>query len=234
MMGIYQFAGVLHRALHSSELQARGIDMLPGYKDPYSDRVLTKGEIGCFLSHHDIWEQVRSDGLRRLKLLRASCCSVSPPSGGSAGTAAGARAGGRREVWAQLHPETGDHHGRCTESRTGMGPHVSALMQSYTNASWLRHPLHHNRPSLSSLSYVGRKRLQVKEPEYWVKGVRNLVHPDYSYWTLGYVLSLSGAKKLLQARPLNKMLPVDEFLPVMFNKHPKWASLVSWNALNPI
>lgn len=79
----------------------------------------------------------------------------------------------------------------------------------------------HTRPSLSLSSYVGRKRLQVKEPEYWVKGVRNLVHPDYSYWTLGYILSLNGAKKLMQARPLNKMLPVDEFLPVMFNKHPK-------------
>lgn len=55
----------------------------------------------------------------------------------------------------------------------------------------------------------------------WVKGVRNLVHPHYSYWTLGYILSLNGAKKLLKANPLNKMLPVDEFLPVMFNKHPK-------------
>lgn len=72
-----------------------------------------------------------------------------------------------------------------------------------------------------SHSYVGRKRLQVKEPELWVKAVRNLVHPHYSYWTLGYILSLNGAKKLLKANPLNKMLPVDEFLPVMFNKHPK-------------
>lgn len=34
--------------------------MLPGYKDPYSDRVLTKGEIGCFLSHYNIWKKVHS------------------------------------------------------------------------------------------------------------------------------------------------------------------------------
>lgn len=33
--------------------------MLPNYRDPYSDRVLTKGEIGCFLSHYNIWKQVR-------------------------------------------------------------------------------------------------------------------------------------------------------------------------------
>lgn len=87
--------------------------------------------------------------------------------------------------------------------------------------------LNSHRASVVSLtcvpshSYVGRKRLQVKEPELWVKAVRNLVHPHYSYWTLGYILSLNGAKKLLKANPLNKMLPVDEFLPVMFNKHPK-------------
>lgn len=61
----------------------------------------------------------------------------------------------------------------------------------------------------------------MKEPEHWVKGVSNLVHPGYSYWTLGYVVSLNGAKKLLLAKPLSKMLPVDEFLPIMFNKHPK-------------
>ena len=46
------------RALNSSQLQAMGIDMLPGYKDPYSGRVLTRGEIGCFLSHYNIWTQV--------------------------------------------------------------------------------------------------------------------------------------------------------------------------------
>ncbi len=48
------------RALNSSQLRALGIEMLPGYKDPYSDRVLTKGEIGCFLSHYNIWKKVHS------------------------------------------------------------------------------------------------------------------------------------------------------------------------------
>lgn len=58
---LHQFERVVHRALNSSELQAMGIDMLPGYKDPYSDRVLTKGQIGCFPSHSsaNIWKQVQ-------------------------------------------------------------------------------------------------------------------------------------------------------------------------------
>lgn len=63
--------------------------------------------------------------------------------------------------------------------------------------------------------------MQVQQPERSVDGVNNLVEADYSYWTLGYVLSLQGATKLLDAKPFSKMLPVDEFLPVMFNKHPK-------------
>lgn len=70
-------------------------------------------------------------------------------------------------------------------------------------------------------SYVGRKRMQVQQPEQAVEGVNNLVEADYSYWTLGYALSQQGARKLLDADPFTRMLPVDEFLPVMFNKHPK-------------
>lgn len=41
--------------------------MLPGYKDPYHGRPLTKGELGCFLSHYNIWKEVRhSDRPRTL------------------------------------------------------------------------------------------------------------------------------------------------------------------------
>ncbi|NXS58504.1 GT251 galactosyltransferase, partial [Brachypteracias leptosomus] len=58
------------------------------------------------------------------------------------------------------------------------------------------------------LIYIGRKRMQVERPEKPVPKVRNLVEADYSYWTLGYVLSLRGARKLLEAEPLTKMLPV--------------------------
>lgn len=69
-------------------------------------------------------------------------------------------------------------------------------------------------------SYIGRKRMQVDHPEKSVPNVHNLVEADYSYWTLGYMLSLKGARKLLKADPLSKTLPVDEFLPVMYDKHP--------------
>lgn len=74
--------------------------------------------------------------------------------------------------------------------------------------------------SFHPLSYIGRKRMQVQEPEKAVPNVMNLVEADYSYWTLGYAISFQGAQKLIGAEPFGKMLPVDEFLPVMYNKHP--------------
>uniref|UniRef100_A0A6B2EBA8 Putative glycosyltransferase 25 family member n=1 Tax=Phlebotomus kandelakii TaxID=1109342 RepID=A0A6B2EBA8_9DIPT len=79
------------------------------------------------------------------------------------------------------------------------------------------------------LIYLGRKRLH-DSSEPWVDDCQQLVYPSYSYWTLGYLISYQGAKKLLDARPLEKLMPVDEFLPIMFDKHPndEWKS-----AFNP-
>uniref|UniRef100_A0A8U8B141 Glycosyl transferase family 25 domain-containing protein n=1 Tax=Geospiza parvula TaxID=87175 RepID=A0A8U8B141_GEOPR len=70
------------------------------------------------------------------------------------------------------------------------------------------------------LIYLGRKRLEPERSERGVPGVRQLLRPGYSYWSLGYALSLRGARKLLAAEPLGKMIPVDEFLPLMFDRHP--------------
>lgn len=70
------------------------------------------------------------------------------------------------------------------------------------------------------LVYLGRKRMQEQE-EPLVEGSQFLVHAGYSYWTLGYILSSQGAKKLLAAKPLENMVPVDEYLPILFDKHPR-------------
>lgn len=60
---------LLCRAMNSSEVEALGIRMLPGYKDPYHGRPLTKGELGCFLSHYRVWQEVRGcwGGLERMR-----------------------------------------------------------------------------------------------------------------------------------------------------------------------
>ncbi|XP_015608067.1 glycosyltransferase 25 family member [Cephus cinctus] len=72
------------------------------------------------------------------------------------------------------------------------------------------------------LVYLGRKRMQEQE-EPLVEGSQYLVYAGYSYWTVGYMLSKSGSEKLLKAKPLESMVPVDEYLPILFDKHPRVA-----------
>lgn len=60
-----------------------------------------------------------------------------------------------------------------------------------------------------------------RDTESWVEGSRYLVHAGYSYWTVGYMLSAKGAKKLIDAKPLESLIPVDEYLPIMYDKHPR-------------
>ena len=50
-------------------LKDMGVSVLPDYKDPYSGRSMTYGEIGCFLSHYNIWKDVSIfNSLKCLKL----------------------------------------------------------------------------------------------------------------------------------------------------------------------
>uniref|UniRef100_A0A669BRX0 procollagen galactosyltransferase n=1 Tax=Oreochromis niloticus TaxID=8128 RepID=A0A669BRX0_ORENI len=161
-------AAVDGKALNTSDIESMGIKMLPGYKDPYHGRPLTKGELGCFLSHYNIWKEIVDRGLQTSLVIEDDL---------------------RFEVFFKRR--------------------LQALLQEVTS-----HKLDWD------LIYIGRKRMQVDHPEKSLPNIHNLVEADYSYWTLGYMLTLQGAKKLLGADPLSKMLPVDEFLPVMYNKHP--------------
>ena len=73
---------------------------------------------------------------------------------------------------------------------------------------------------MSLFSYVGRKELSPKL-ETIIPGTKNLVIPRYSYWTLGYIISNRGAEKLIAGRPFDNILPVDEYIPIMYNDHPE-------------
>ncbi|XP_075903882.1 procollagen galactosyltransferase 1-like [Nelusetta ayraudi] len=161
-------AAVDGKAMNKTDVESLGIKMLPGYKDPYHGRPLTKGELGCFLSHYNIWKEIVDRGLQSSLVLEDDL---------------------RFEVFFKRRLQT--------------------LLQEATahKLDW-------------DLIYIGRKRMQVEHPERSVPRIHNLVEADYSYWTLGYMLSQQGARKLLAADPLRKMLPVDEFLPVMYDKHP--------------
>ncbi|XP_020821402.1 inactive glycosyltransferase 25 family member 3 isoform X2 [Phascolarctos cinereus] len=155
-------------ALNSSTIKSLGVDLLPGYYDPYSGRTLTKGEVGCFLSHYAIWEEMVTRGLERVVVFEDD-----------------------------------------VRFEASFRQRLERLMEevSQEQLQW-------------DLIYLGRKQVTWEE-EPAVEGVHHLVVANYSYWTLAYALSLSGARKLLQAQPLGRMLPVDEFLPIIedYKKH---------------
>merc|ERR1712025_830212 len=60
----------------------------------------------------------------------------------------------------------------------------------------------------------------------------DFVVADYSYWTLGYAISYKGAKKLIEQAPLDRLVPVDEYLPIMFDKHDRQTLLEQFGPRN--
>lgn len=79
--------------------------------------------------------------------------------------------------------------------------------------------------------YLGRKAQGEGEEEVISS---NLVKPKYSYWTIGYIITKRGARKLLDADPLPTLLPVDEFLPIMYDASPykEWTKYFPHRDLN--
>lgn len=57
------------QTLTDESLEKIGVRFLPGYADPYHNRPMTKGEIGCFLSHFWIWEKMRMEKLSEILVL---------------------------------------------------------------------------------------------------------------------------------------------------------------------
>uniref|UniRef100_A0AC34FP20 Uncharacterized protein n=1 Tax=Panagrolaimus sp. ES5 TaxID=591445 RepID=A0AC34FP20_9BILA len=127
---------------------------LPGYEDPFSKRPMKFGEIGCFLSHYKIWENVvKNDDVRFAE-----------------------------------------------NSTIELSKMIEDIMK--THLEW-------------DLIYLGRKKMTPQGDEFFVPGHQYLSTLAYSYWTLGYAISQGGAQKLINAKPLEKLLALDEFLPIM-------------------
>lgn len=61
--------------------------------------------------------------------------------------------------------------------------------------------------------YIHRKPLNLQE-ETKLSTHINIIRK--SYWTCGYILTYSGTKKLVSANYLDNLIPVDEFLPIMY------------------
>ncbi|XP_026474672.1 glycosyltransferase 25 family member [Ctenocephalides felis] len=156
------------RSLNDSCLVELGISFMPEFIDPYHKRPMTMGEIGCFLSHYNIWKEASSMDYNLIMIL---------------------------------------------EDDVRFEPFFRQKLQA------ILREIQQNNVEYDLL-YIGRKRLLENEEPY-IENSRLLVKPSYSYWTLGYILTKSGIQKLLKAEPLKNMVPVDEYLPILFDKHPR-------------
>eukprot|EP00111_Clytia_hemisphaerica_P009761 TCONS_00028618-protein len=163
------FEAVDGKKFSQDKVDSLGIVAMNDFKDPYLERPLTFGEIGCFMSHYYIWQEMVERNLETVLVLEDDV---------------------RFEF--DFNRELKDVMKQADQ--------ISSVV------NW-------------DLIYLGRKHMS-RAKEHLVKGASKIVWARYSYWTLGYVLRLSGAKKLLAGDPLPKMVPVDEYIPIMFDDHP--------------
>ena len=70
----------------------------------------------------------------------------------------------------------------------------------------------------ADMVYLGRKVFNENEPTMINLKYHSLVKPNFSYWTIGYMISLQGVKKLINSTLKNNIIPVDEFLPICYLK----------------
>lgn len=163
------FDAVDGSTLSEDVLSSMKIRQMPEYRDPYHNRSMTLGEIGCFLSHYNIWQRMVERKLSKVLIFEDDLRFVRY----------------FRYMLTELFAD------------------VDAA-----KLTW-------------DLIYIGRKRLKTNDDGPMVPNVRFLSNVGYSYWTLAYALTNDGAKKLLDAEPLTRLVPVDEYLPIMFDRHPE-------------
>lgn len=68
-MDVEHFAAVDGSQLTEENLIELGVKFLAGYADPFHNRPMTLGEIGCFLSHYRVWERIVADDLAEVLVL---------------------------------------------------------------------------------------------------------------------------------------------------------------------
>ncbi|MGH0157726.1 UNVERIFIED_CONTAM: hypothetical protein FKN15_046046 [Acipenser sinensis] len=235
-------------ALNSSDIKQLGVDLLPGYYDPFSGRTLTKGEVGCFLSHYNIWKEVYLINLhrrpdRRDRMVRTLYEQDIDVKVMDAVDGGALNSSDIKQLGVDLLPGYYDPFSGRTLTKGEVGCFLShyniwkemvdlQLERAVVFEDDVRFQGNFKKRLLRlieeidlveldwDLIYLGRKQVNPTQ-EQPVENVRNLVEAGYSYWTLSYVISLQGATKLLNAEPLSKMVPIDEFLPLMYDKHPK-------------
>ena len=151
------FKAVDGDGINKDFLELNDIKIYDKWLDPNTKRPITKGEIGCSLSHLFVWREIVEKNLNNVIILEDDA------------------------------------------------NFDSNLLENINKL---------NIPKDYDLLYLGRKNFDKSE----IKVNDDILIPNFSYWTIGYILSNNGAKKLLESNFNKKIIPVDEVLPIMYNK----------------
>ena len=108
----------------------------------------------------------------------------------------------------------------CTIGHIMAWEHICASEQEYGHIvleddAKILAPLNDLRKA-HGLVYLGAKLLE--EPHY--DGSLEMFPAPYVYWTVGYQITRSTARKLLESICEHRMIPTDEFIPYHYGKNP--------------
>jgi len=72
-------------------------------------------------------------------------------------------------------------------------------------------------PNEWEFCYISRKPMIPKKD---INHTPNFISPAYSYWMCGYIINLKGMEKIINSGFIKKIIPIDEFIPIIGNFSP--------------
>lgn len=158
------------------------VSIYNGWSEPFSGRTMTKGEVGCALSHYKIWKNIIENNLERVLILEDDLII----------------------------------NENCNFNNSDI---ISSIEKEIIE----------NKQQNFDLLYLGRREINTPKTiivnyDNEIKVSEHLTKPFFSYCAHSYVLSLEGAKKLVHSKFLQNLIPLDEYIPMLYDiqnfKHP--------------
>ena len=138
---------------------------IPNWYDPNSGKAMTRGEIGCALSHYLIWEDIIYSVNSKLLDEKSTFLILEDD---------------------VIFPN---------DAMNNFNKYMEEVIYPY------------------DMMYIHRKALHLESEK---KMSLHINKANKSYWTCGYMLTYNGAQKLINSNYLENLIPVDEFLPIMY------------------
>ncbi len=199
----YEIVDAVDGNMLPSDNILQGMKVMKNYTCPATSRnQLKKGEVGCLLSHRNVWKKI-AESTEPFGIVFEDDVKLSTV----------------RKLDLTLREIFKEANNRNLRGTLFVSKHalvrsndclISNLFQSTIGCAggW-------------DLIYLGRKYMTgTPDPEPAFDGAQYIHTVPYSHWTLGYALTPAGAKKLLRPEFLDNLVPVDEYIPIMYDQHP--------------